>query len=258
MRNILQGFWEKVCFYDVASKPILKAASCRCDEWLHVREENLMSSNPFLTHHPYGAYGGQTDVQTILSGAITGIISTAGITAAGSGYAANDTGTITTGNKNATYKVLTVSTGAVATFSITFGGSGYSVATGQATAVGGAQPGAGTGFTVNVTAVQTGDIVQTKLPNGDTTIEGSYVITGTAAEAISLALPVAGQAGQDGRIIRIISDTAFAHVVTTPANGVNGTLHILTFAGAVGNSITLEAYNGTWLQVGANFGVTVS
>lgn len=216
-----------------------------------------MSANLTLTHFPYGVYSGETDIQTLLAGATTGIILTAGITAAGSGYAANDTGTITTGNGNATYKVLTVSTGAVATFSITFGGSGYSIATGQATAVGGAQPGSGTGFTVNVTAIESGDVLQTKLPNGLFAPTGSYIITAAIIDAISLALPLAGQGFQDGRIIRIISTTAFAHVVTTPANGINGANHILTFGGAAGNSVTLEAYNASWYVLSLN-GVTVS
>jgi hypothetical protein len=217
-----------------------------------------MSSNPFLTHYPFGLHSGYTDVQTILSGSTTGIISAAGITAAGAGYAINDTGTITTGNKNATYKVLTVSAGAVATFSITFGGSGYAIATGQATAVGGAQPGAGSGFTVNVTAITSGDIMQTKLPDGTLTQLGSYIITAGIIDAISLVAPLVGQGFQDGRVIRILSNTAFAHVVTTPANGINGSLHILTFGAAVGNSVELEAYNGTWLTSGGLAGVTVS
>jgi hypothetical protein len=210
-----------------------------------------------LTHYPYGVYTGETDIQTLLAGATTGIIATAGITAAGTGYAANDTGTITTGNGLATYKVLTVSSGAVATFSITFGGAGYTVATGQATAVGGAQPGAGTGFTVNVTAIKDGDVLQTKLPNGLFIPTGSYIITAAIIDAISLALPLAGQDKQDGRIIRIINTTAFAHVVTTPAAGINGANTTLTFGGAAGNSVTLEAYNGSWYVLGLN-GVTVS
>jgi hypothetical protein len=54
--------------------------------------------------------------------------------------------------------VLTVGAGgAVLTYQITFAGSGYAVGNGQATATGGAQPGVGVGFTVNVTAVATGD-----------------------------------------------------------------------------------------------------
>jgi hypothetical protein len=216
-----------------------------------------MSSNAFLTHFPFGVHSGYTDAQTLLAGSTTGIILTAGITAAGTGYAANDTGTITTGNKNATYKVLTVSTGAVATFSITSGGSGYAIATGQATAVGGAQPGVGTGFTVNVTAIESGDILQTKLNDNSFTQLGSYIITAGIIDAISLALPIAGQGFQDGRIIRIVNTTAFAHVITTPANGINGGSHILTFGGAAGNSVVLEAYNASWYVLSLN-GVTVS
>jgi hypothetical protein len=78
--------------------------------------------------------------------------------AGGAGYAANDTGTLQDGNFDATYKVLTVDGGgAVLTYSLTAAGSSYVVANGVTTATGGAQPGAGVGFTINITAVQNGD-----------------------------------------------------------------------------------------------------
>jgi hypothetical protein len=87
-----------------------------------------------------------------------GGISAASVTAGGTGYAIGDTGTITTGNGDATYRVLTVSgLGAVLTFAITFPGSGYATGAGQATATGGAQPGVGVNFTVDVTAINNGD-----------------------------------------------------------------------------------------------------
>jgi len=87
-----------------------------------------------------------------------GPISTTTLGAGGLGYAANDTGTITTGNGDATYTVLTVGAGgAVLTYSITAPGTLYATGAGQATATGGAQPGIGVGFTVNVTAVATGN-----------------------------------------------------------------------------------------------------
>jgi len=87
-----------------------------------------------------------------------GPIVTATLGAGGAGYVANDTGTITFGANDATYKVLTVGAGgAVLTFQITFAGNNYQVANGLATVDGGAQPGVGVGFTVNITAVQTGD-----------------------------------------------------------------------------------------------------
>ncbi len=92
------------------------------------------------------------------STAFGGPIVTATLGAAGLGYLANDTGTITTGAGDATYKVLTVGAGgAVLTFSVTGAGTRYRVANGVPTATGGAQPGVGTGFTVNITAVQNGD-----------------------------------------------------------------------------------------------------
>lgn len=87
-----------------------------------------------------------------------GPIVTATLGAGGAGYAANDTGTINDGSDDATYKVLTVDGGgAVLTFQVTGAGTSYRVENGVATATGGAQPGVGVGFTVNITAVQNGD-----------------------------------------------------------------------------------------------------
>jgi hypothetical protein len=96
----------------------------------------------------------------IKSGSLTlgGPIVTATKGAGGAGYAANDTGTIVDGSDDATYKVLTVDGGgAVLTFQVTGAGTGYRLENGVATATGGAQPGVGAGFTVNITAVQNGD-----------------------------------------------------------------------------------------------------
>jgi hypothetical protein len=106
-----------------------------------------------------------------------GGIITATLHAGGSGYAVNDTGIIDPGsfgsNADATYKVLTVSGGAVVTFQVTAAGTNYQLCGGGAgdpnvnfgngpgagylTGTGGGQPGVGTGFTVNVTAVSAGD-----------------------------------------------------------------------------------------------------
>ena len=83
-----------------------------------------------------------------------GEITSSSVTAGGTGYAVNDTGTITTANGNATYIVDTVSGGgAVLTFTLTSGGTGYSVGAGNTTAEGGAQPGSGTGFTVDILTI---------------------------------------------------------------------------------------------------------
>src|SRR5262249_45192632 len=83
------------------------------------------------------------------------VASTLGV--GGTGYAANDTGTINTGDGLATYQVLTVTAGVVATYQLVNRGSNYIVANGVATSPGGAQPGVGTGFTINILTVgQTG------------------------------------------------------------------------------------------------------
>ena len=70
------------------------------------------------------------------------------------------------------------------------------------------------------------------------------------ALAMSLLAPIAGdvsQGGEDGKNLVIISDTAAAHVVTSPVDGFNGagTSGTATFGG-VGAMISLKAANGHW------------
>jgi len=87
-----------------------------------------------------------------------GPIVTATLGAGGAGYAVNDTGTIQDGDDTATYKVLTVGAGgAVLTFQVTAAGTSYNVENAIPTVNGGAQPGVGVGFTINVTAVNPGN-----------------------------------------------------------------------------------------------------
>ena len=213
-----------------------------------------MASNPNLTHHPYGIYAGQNDFTTALA-ATKGPITASTLGAGGSGYVVGDTGTVATGNGDATYVVDTLSGSAVATYTITAPGTGYSVGTGQATAVGGAQPGVGTGFTINVTAIGAADVIESTMPNGLELITGSYFLINDGVDAATLALP--NDPMDDGKIIRIVAGTAFAHTVTTPADGINGASTTLTFGGDAGDSVTLEAYAGTWWVLALN-GVTVS
>jgi hypothetical protein len=92
--------------------------------------------------------------------------------------------------------------------------------------------------------------------------QGTVFITDATAAALTLAAPVAGLAsagtpGNDGQRLTLISTTAAAHTVTTPASGINGTLHIATFAAAVGNSVELQAFGGSWYTVNVK-GVTIS
>lgn len=110
------------------------------------------------TPPPQSEYVNQPLVFHLPGDLTQGSIATATLGAGGAGYAPNDTGTITTTSGDATYKVLTVGGGgAVLTFQITGAGTSYATGNGQATAVGGAQPGVGAGLTVNITAVNAGD-----------------------------------------------------------------------------------------------------
>jgi hypothetical protein len=72
----------------------------------------------------------------------------------GVGYAAGDTGMLPINGIPATYTITAAdaTTGAVISYTIA-GGTGYAVSAGVATATGGAQPGTGVGFTVNITAL---------------------------------------------------------------------------------------------------------
>src|SRR5665213_1437130 len=83
-----------------------------------------------------------------------GGISAISIGDAGSGYAGGDTGTIL-GNSGApaTYLVNSVSGGSVSSLTISYAGTGYIAASGYGTQPGGAQPGSGTGLTINVNTV---------------------------------------------------------------------------------------------------------
>lgn len=209
----------------------------------------------FLTHFPYGVAQG---VQRLLSltsviplgggtywlAQSTTAIATSTLGSGGTGYAVGDTGTIVqSGGSGATYIVNTVSSGVVATYTITSGGTGYSVQNGVATANGGAQPGAGSGFTINITALGVGidnmtlaAPLPTGAPNQDANDNG---------------------AGLDGMIIRIIDTVGAAHTLTLGTNNLNNHLHLVTWNGTKGSNLGLEAINGVWYAIAVN-GVTLS
>lgn len=87
----------------------------------------------------------------------------------------------------------------------------------------------------------------------------AYLKTG-AASAMTLKLPLAGpqlQGGNDGMTMKITALDAEAYVVTTPASGINGADDTATFGGAIGDSITLEAFGGAWFATSLT-GVTLS
>jgi hypothetical protein len=71
---------------------------------------------------------------------------------------------------------------------------------------------------------------------------GAAGLGSAAALAMTLAAPTALQ---DGTQIFVTAETAHAHTVTTAANNINGTKHVVTFA-AQGDGVVLEALNAIW------------
>lgn len=85
-----------------------------------------------------------------------------------------------------------------------------------------------------------------------------YEITTAAADLMTLKAPNPGDAfagGDDGKIIRVTSTTAFAHKITSPVTtlqtGLAGTTSI-TFPAQAGASVTLKAFNGKWQLIASN------
>ena len=95
---------------------------------------------------------------------------------------------------------------------------------------------------------------------GAVTPQGTAVLQAGSAAAMTLAAPTAGPqpAGQDGVQLDLIAADAFAYTVTTPANAIHGSKHVMTWTAGIGNSITLIASNGVWYNVGTPNGVAIS
>jgi hypothetical protein len=89
--------------------------------------------------------------------------------------------------------------------------------------------------------------------------DADVLVTTAGVNAMTLAAPKAGvyPAGStklqslgdpqdDGKVLRVILTTAQIHTITTPANKLNGSLHIVTFTAVVGNFVVFYAFNGIW------------
>lgn len=109
------------------------------------------------------------------------------------------------------------------------------------------------GLAADVTGNLTGGVtlpVQVASTDGAITIKsGIVVITKAGVAALTLAAPTAGT--DDGKVLYIDSATANAHTVTI-AGGLRGagtSADVGTFAAAIGNGVTLYAYNGAWYPI---------
>lgn len=89
---------------------------------------------------------------------------------------------------------------------------------------------------------------------------GTTILNAPGIDNCALAKPIAGPqpTGDDGKTVELIAASGFAHVITTPANGINGSKHILTWTAGAGNNVTLQAWNGSWYTTGTPNGVTIT
>jgi len=83
-------------------------------------------------------------------------------------------------------------------------------------------------------------------------VAGNYVVNTAGVDGIVLGAPTAGV--DDNLSIAIWSNTANAHTVTSTGNlltGTSGKTGVLTFAGVAGSGVSLRAYGGKWMVIGA-------
>jgi hypothetical protein len=119
---------------------------------------------------------------------------------------------------------------------------------------------AASGVTIDGLLIKDGIVGTTQAITGDgaITIQNAVVLLSKAgAGAITIAAPTAGT--HDGILIEVITLTAQAHVLTSGVEGFNdkGSSGTVTWTAAIGNSVTLRAWNGNWYTVVKN-GVTVA
>lgn len=80
----------------------------------------------------------------------------------------------------------------------------------------------------------------------------TVMITKAGVCALTLAAPTATT--HDGYIIRIVATTAHAHTVTAATigfNAANAGGDVATFGGAIGDNLTIIAYQGEWYILNA-------
>ena len=89
--------------------------------------------------------------------------------------------------------------------------------------------------------------LQTEVVKDDGAISitnGTVIITKADAAALTLDAPAAGD---NYKILRIVSTTAKAHQITFAAGKINGgTNTTLTLGGAIGDAATIIAYGTVW------------
>lgn len=108
------------------------------------------------------------------------------------------------------------------------------------------------GVTIDGVLIKDGmvGVIQAITGDGAITVQNALVVLSKAgAGAITIVAPSAGT--QDGILIQVFSTTAQQHVITCASVGFNGagSSGTVTFGGAIGDGVTLRAYNGQWYVV---------
>lgn len=80
-------------------------------------------------------------------------------------------------------------------------------------------------------------------------------ITTAGVDATTLATPTAGT--DDGKMVRVVDAGGHAHTITTAANKIVPSHHLITFGGTAGSFVDLQSFNGLWYVL-ASSGVTPS
>jgi D-arabinose 5-phosphate isomerase GutQ len=86
--------------------------------------------------------------------------------------------------------------------------------------------------------------------------DGLVILSKGSAAAITITAPALTD---NGKRLVIVTSTAQAHVITSATVGFNakGSSGTATYTAAIGNSVTLEAYNGNW-YTSVKTGVTIA
>ncbi len=104
------------------------------------------------------------------------------------------------------------------------------------------------------------DTIAAKLTDGAiASAPGTIVITkGSALGSSTLATPTTTT--HDGYRLTIVSSTAFAHVVSCASGKINGgsTTTVTFTSAAIGDSVTLVAYQGIWYVIGTTGTITLT
>ncbi len=213
---------------------------------------------------PLSDFAGQAlflDLSAAISG---GSIATSAVTGGNAGtlYAASDTGTVSgCGAGDAAYTVNTVDGGGgVLTYTITGAGTNYIVTTGCTTSTGGGQPGVGTGFEIDVTAIAQGNgsaivtIPFTVIPVGDGAITASTLTNGGDATSHPTATITAGHAGSSYITGDAIELSCGADYHVTASGGVVTAISLI----GVGTSCTTGAGQSTTGGSGTGLELDVS